>query len=537
MSSFSKWPALLAFLAAACVPVRTPNPAATLSSSLTLSPAPILPTAIHTLTPAVAPAVVVPTVSAPATEGTLRDDDAGAFIVFGAHLDPSSLGLQDERSGGVPWLVAAELGGERLIPIIQTCVFQVSGSSLGRVAVIVGSPGTNGRCSDVLAYPEQLMVVSLPDFQSQPVTPLLSAFDVLPDDFSSATRDGLEDAANAILAVSFAKPAWSPDGRYLAFVAATDGPSSDLYLYDSELGDITRVSAGSNQADAPTWSPNGEGYLHQEVEYVQEPMNLAPYPRALWWFPIRNGAATRYADPAAAQPDWLVFDGWIDGWRFVFHYVPAFGSAAEGGLLIGDARIGKPEKVLGAVEDLAILAGEERAFLLASVNLDSSGSVSPTRTLYLIDAQAMTVARLPLEVHGDPQLVAHNRYDQFLIAVTDGVIRLKGDGIWTEILATQNLVDFSLSPDGLYAVVGQRAQPELLAAFGPNGTIDSTTAIDGELSSSSVWRPDGSVYFHPETGRYIRPPDPNVTFLTNPLSRLAWSAWFRNPGGLLRPGS
>jgi len=339
---------------------------------------------------------------------------------------------------------------------------------------------------------------------------------------------------NAATAISVAKPTWSPDGRHLAFVGAMDGPSSDLYLYDTEKGDITRVSAGSNQADAPTWSPNGEGDLHQEVEYIQEPMNIAPYPRALWWSPIGDGPLSRYADPNAVESDWLVFDGW----RFAFHHVPASGSAAAGGLMIGDVRNGSSEKVVEAVEELAILPREDHAILMAISYVDPSGNAPATRTLYMIDSQAMVVARLPFEVHGYARLIAHMRYDQFLIETEkEGVIRVSADGNWTVLLAAQLFDNFSPSPDGLYALVERRGQPDLLATFGPNGEIDSTTTIQGDLGLSGIWRPDSSVYFNRESGAYIRPPDPIVTGLTNPLSLLAWSAWYRNPGGLLRPES
>ena len=40
---------------------------------------------------------------------------------------------------------------------------------------------------------------------------------------------------------------WSPDGRYLAFVSAMDGPSADIYIYDWVTEEITRATDGSRQ--------------------------------------------------------------------------------------------------------------------------------------------------------------------------------------------------------------------------------------------------------------------------------------------------
>ncbi len=60
--------------------------------------------------------------------------------------------------------------------------------------------------------------------------------------------------------------AWSPDGRYLAFIAAIDGPSSDLYSYDRETGQINRLTDGPNQAANLFWSPDSRWIIHEEVE-------------------------------------------------------------------------------------------------------------------------------------------------------------------------------------------------------------------------------------------------------------------------------
>ncbi|CAG0926566.1 hypothetical protein TFLX_00101 [Thermoflexales bacterium] len=60
--------------------------------------------------------------------------------------------------------------------------------------------------------------------------------------------------------------AWSPDGRYLAFVAAIDGPSSDVYSYDRETGQILRLTDGPHQAAHLLWSPDSQWIVHEEVE-------------------------------------------------------------------------------------------------------------------------------------------------------------------------------------------------------------------------------------------------------------------------------
>ena len=61
--------------------------------------------------------------------------------------------------------------------------------------------------------------------------------------------------------------AWQPGGRYLAFVGAMDGPTSDLYLYDTESGGIRRLTDGESHAVFPTWSWDGEFILLYGVSW------------------------------------------------------------------------------------------------------------------------------------------------------------------------------------------------------------------------------------------------------------------------------
>lgn len=58
--------------------------------------------------------------------------------------------------------------------------------------------------------------------------------------------------------------AWSPDGRYLAFAAQIDGPSSDLYLYDVVDETISRVSDEFFNIYAVEWSPDGSWIVFRD---------------------------------------------------------------------------------------------------------------------------------------------------------------------------------------------------------------------------------------------------------------------------------
>ncbi len=63
--------------------------------------------------------------------------------------------------------------------------------------------------------------------------------------------------------------AWQPgDGRLLALIGAINGPTADLYLYDTQTREITQLTDGPSQAVLPVWSPNGQYILHFGVSWV-----------------------------------------------------------------------------------------------------------------------------------------------------------------------------------------------------------------------------------------------------------------------------
>ena len=55
---------------------------------------------------------------------------------------------------------------------------------------------------------------------------------------------------------------WSADGTQLAFEAAIDGDSADLYVYSAADGSVKHLTSGSAQDYAPSWSPDGKYIVH-----------------------------------------------------------------------------------------------------------------------------------------------------------------------------------------------------------------------------------------------------------------------------------
>jgi hypothetical protein len=106
-----------------------------------------------------------------------------------------------------------------------------------------------------------LKLLHLPDGELEIVTPLTSdetepGPDALPGSEDYEVVFGLSGMHNLD---------WSPDGDQLAFMGAMDGPSSDLYVYTLDSGEITRLTDGPSQGIRPTWSPDGAYIVHAGV--------------------------------------------------------------------------------------------------------------------------------------------------------------------------------------------------------------------------------------------------------------------------------
>jgi dipeptidyl aminopeptidase/acylaminoacyl peptidase len=157
-----------------------------------------------------------------------------------------------------------------------------------------------------------LFLVEIPSSETQKIAQLLLL-----------TEEDLYDAISPKAITSYAildysNVAWQPDdGRLLAFTGAINGPTSDLYLYDTRSGEFTQLTDGPSQAIAPSWSPDGEYILHYGVSWAP------PFGGAIVGYNRFDGAwAVRASDGEVIdQPKPKGYHGNFVGWQDDSHYM------------------------------------------------------------------------------------------------------------------------------------------------------------------------------------------------------------------------
>ncbi|MDH5605336.1 MAG: hypothetical protein OEY93_00455 [Anaerolineae bacterium] len=63
-------------------------------------------------------------------------------------------------------------------------------------------------------------------------------------------------------------PEWSPNGRYLSIIGAIDGPSYDLYVFDTLDNDFIRLTDGPNHAMDMKWTLDSQWIIHSAYGYI-----------------------------------------------------------------------------------------------------------------------------------------------------------------------------------------------------------------------------------------------------------------------------
>jgi hypothetical protein len=338
--------------------------------------------------------------------------------------------------------------------------------------------------------PLTLNLLNVVDGTIKPITPLFSV--EMEQAITAATTTGdRTDAIEAGIAILQNSDTlkWSPDGRYLAFIAAIDGPSSDVYSYDRETGQINRLTDGPNQAARLFWSPDSQWIVHEEVESFG---TGAGWNVKAVWAAAPDGNNTRKLYDTTSSGD-EVFVDWIAPDQFlVYSWTPV----GWRNVRIVDLNTGEAQSI-GPKFEVQTLAYDPK---------------TQTQLYYVDDFTAQqngSSGGLYLATAGQAKLIASGDwYDTrwlphvqlFFAKGRDGVISVTPDGVVKKYADEEALpID---APDGAWLLAwgdGNYTSPIGLRLYTPDGELKRTITSDSVMFAT--WSPDSAGVFYQSNGQ------------------------------------
>lgn len=326
--------------------------------------------------------------------------------------------------------------------------------------------------------------------KQQSITPLFSP--EMEQSLQEATTSGeRNDAVEAGIAIVFNDDtlAWSPDGRYLAFIAAIDGLSSDVYSFDRDSGQINRLTDGLNQAARLFWSPDSQWIIHEEVESFG---TGAGWNVKAVWAAAPDGSGNRKLYDTEFSGD-EVFVDWVSPNTFLVYSwtVMGFQNIRLVNLDTGEAqRIGPEFPVYGLAFDPVTQTQ------LTVVDRDTVRQNGMEGGLYLAAAGA------------PPQLIAPGNWyevrwlphaQMFFAKGDSGVISVARDGT-TKEYSGEGALPIN-APDGAWLLAwgdGNFTSPIGLRLYTTDGELKRNITTDAV--TLAMWSPDSTGVYYVSDG-------------------------------------
>ena len=387
-----------------------------------------------------------------------------------------------------PWLVFPAMTGSALLAYdvdahsLQTIVLPepLYGSDLvtGRAPdgqTLIIRAGSPLNTDELALYEVDLMAGTV-----MKVSPLLSIANQrkLVNEQGSRVFDTLEAVTRAD------SLAWSPNGRYLAFTAALDNNSADLYVWNIEKSRVDRLNGIYSQSASPFWAPGSNWLITQEMEMDAASTGWRTEVVSGLHMPGYDGQNTLYLPANGSRYE--VFVGWINAQTFI-----SYSQTDEGAIMLRQVNVETLSRDVILAESFQAVASDPGSGVLA-LTLDEAQAARQglIAGIYLLKPDRGV---LELQLAGIWPSLTWDRGGMFLASGQQGlyVFNAEGRGV---MLPEEN--GGRLSPNGSWMVAwgdSEQGEPGLRLYQGLSGNnLQEITDLPVE---SVLWQPDSKAFF------------------------------------------
>lgn len=388
-----------------------------------------------------------------------------------------------------PWLVYPGRDGETLVAydLASGQNFEINLPAPIYVADLARGLSPDGETLIVRAgSPDNLdelalYQIQLPGGEITKISPLLSL--MLQRNIVNNTDSKAFEALQAVTQEDGL--AWSPNSRYLAFNAALDNQSSDLYIYDTFENQIDRLNGLSTQNGGLFWTPGSNTLISQEFgEFNPDENNWYTLYVTGIQVPGFENQNTLYFPSSDSLGEFFL--GWLNSQTFV-----SYSSTPSGLASLRQSNYEKLETIISFEGQFDDVCFDPQTKAIVMVLGDESAAINEMLAgIYLLEPESSV---FNLQRAGDWDTCVWNQGGSFVVEGSQGVFVFGGDGEDTFLPDEGHA---RLSPSGNWMVGwGDGVDGDTGARLYQTSNNKPLQVLSEEPIKTAFWQPDSLGFF------------------------------------------
>jgi hypothetical protein len=329
----------------------------------------------------------------------------------------------------------------------------------------------------------KLTIMQLPNQE------LIDSFTLLSDEIEQGVLEIQPYPTQNLLAVVANTPVWSPSGKFLAFVAAIDGPTSDLYIYDISDNSVSRKTNDPDHIGEIHWSPDERLIYYESILGFDD---MHPGDRktiASWSATIEGSDVIKLLDFPSGDfggGAYQEFLGWISDDSFVINITTPYTSIRR--LLVVNASNGDYyELPYVGYENIALDPNTGTLMFLIFHEGDDNNDLKPGIYIGKVSGEE------PIRIREDPASVWNwfSNISRFVLCSYKELSLASSDGNIVTILEDRCELPYP-SPDGKFLGFREEEEVSIRTLAGEVIQVIQSSTISVDYPNDFYWLPNSS---------------------------------------------